>query len=89
MSESFVLSFAQNAVMVAVILAAPALVTSLIIGSVVSLFQAATQIQEITLTFIPKIIGVGIVLAILGSWMLQKFIAFTTDVFTSLPNIIR
>jgi len=89
MSESFVLSFAQSAVMIAVILAAPPLVTSLVIGSVVSLFQAATQIQETTLTFIPKIIGVGIVIAILGSWMVQKVLAFATDVFTSLPNIIR
>lgn len=89
MSESFVLSFAQNAVMVAVILAAPALVTSLIIGSVISLFQSATQIQEITLTFIPKIIGVGLVVAILGSWMVQKLIAFTANAFTSLPDIIH
>jgi len=89
MSESFVLSFAQNAVMVAVILAAPALVTSLIIGSVISLFQSATQIQETTLTFIPKIIGVGLVVAILGSWMIQKLIAFTVNIFTSLPDIIR
>jgi len=89
MSESFVLSFAQNAVMVAAILAAPALVTSLIIGSVISLFQSATQIQETTLTFIPKIVGVGLVVAILGSWMIQKLIAFTTNIFTSLPDIIR
>jgi flagellar biosynthetic protein FliQ len=89
MSESFVLSFAQNAVMVAVILAAPALVTSLIIGSVISLFQSATQIQETTLTFIPKIIGVGLVVAILGSWMIQQLIAFTVNIFTSLPDIIR
>jgi flagellar biosynthetic protein FliQ len=89
MSESFVLSFAQNAIMVAVILAAPALVTSLIIGSVISLFQSATQIQETTLTFIPKIIGVGLVVAILGSWMIQKLIAFTANIFTSLPDIIR
>jgi flagellar biosynthetic protein FliQ len=61
----------------------------LIIGSVISLFQSATQIQETTLTFIPKIIGVGLVVAILGSWMIQQLIAFTVNIFTSLPDIIR
>ena len=89
MSESFVLSFAQDAIVVAVYLAAPALITSLIIGSVVSLFQSATQIQESTLTFIPKIVGVGLVIALLGSWMLQKLLAFTANTFMNLPNLVH
>lgn len=89
MTESFVLNFAQNAVMVALILAAPVLVASLIIGSVVSLFQAATQINEVTLTFIPKILGIGLVLALFGSWMVQQMLSFTSNIFINLPNMLH
>ncbi len=89
MTESYVLSFAQNAVMVAAILAAPVLIVSLIVGSLISLFQAATQINEVTLTFIPKIIAIGLVLAILGSWMSQQIITFTANIFMNLPNMPR
>ena len=87
MTESFVLGFAQNAAILALILAGPILITSLLIGSLVSMFQAATQINEVTLTFIPKIIGVGLILAVLGSWMTQQLLAFTANIFMSLPNL--
>jgi flagellar biosynthetic protein FliQ len=87
MTESFILSFSQNVLIVTLILAAPILLTSLLVGSLVSLFQAATQINEVTLTFIPKIIGVGLVLAILGSWMGQHLITFTVNIFDSLASI--
>lgn len=89
MTESYVLSFAQSAVMVALTLAAPVLIVSLVIGSLVSLFQAATQINEVTLTFIPKMIAIGLVLALLGSWMGQQLLSFTTSVLTNLPNMPR
>jgi flagellar biosynthesis protein FliQ len=89
MTESYILSFAQNALMVTLALAAPILIVSLIIGVIVSLFQSATQINEVTLTFIPKIIGIGLVAILLGSWMAQKLIAFTTNLFISLPNLPR
>ena len=87
MTESFVLNFSQNVLIVTLILAAPILLTSLLVGSLVSLFQAATQINEVTLTFIPKIIGVGLVLAILGSWMGQHLITFTVNIFDNLASI--
>ena len=87
MTESFILSFSQNVLIVTLILAAPILLTSLLVGSLVSLFQAATQINEVTLTFIPKIIGVGLVLAILGSWMGQHLITFTVNIFDNLASI--
>lgn len=87
MTESYILNFAQNVLIVTLILAAPILLTSLVVGSLVSLFQAATQINEVTLTFIPKIIGVGLVLAILGSWMGQHLISFTVNIFDSLATI--
>lgn len=89
MTETFVLSFFQEAITVAVILVGPPLLASLIIGSLISLFQSATQIQEATLTFVPKIIVVGLVVAILGSWMLEKLLSYTSRVFTSLPELVR
>jgi len=87
MTESYVLGFAQNAVMTALIIAGPILLVSLIVGSLVSLFQAATQIHEATLTFIPKMIGIGIVLAIMGSWMGEKMLSFTISIFSNLATM--
>jgi flagellar biosynthetic protein FliQ len=88
-TESYVLSLAQNAVTVMLILAGPVLLVSLIIGSLISLVQAATQINEVTMTFVPKLIGIGLVLALLGSWMLQRLLVFTSNIFTSLPNFVK
>jgi len=89
MTEAYVLNFAQNAVITALIIGGPILLTSLVVGSVISLFQAATQIHEATLTFIPKIIGTGLVLALMGSWMVQKLLAFTSTVFSNLATMPR
>ncbi len=89
MNEGTILTLAQNAVMVTLILAGPVLLASLIVGSLVSLFQAATQINETTLTFIPKLVAVGVVLAILGSWMLQQILVFTANIFNNLPNLVK
>ena len=89
MTEAFVLGIAQNVLMVTLILAGPVLLASLIIGSLVSLFQAATQINEVTLTFVPKIIGVGLIVALLGSWMGQHLIAFTVNLFNNLASLPR
>jgi flagellar biosynthesis protein FliQ len=89
MTESYVLSLAQNAVTVMLILAGPVLLVSLIVGSLISLVQAATQINEVTMTFVPKLIGIGLVLALLGSWMLQRLLVFTSNIFTSLPNFVK
>jgi len=75
--------------MVALILAGPILLVSLIVGSLVSLVQAATQINESTLIFIPKLIGITLVLVLLGSWMLQQAMTFTHNLFTSLPNLVQ
>lgn len=89
MTESYILSLAQNAITVILILSGPVLIASLVIGILVSLVQAATQINEVTLTFVPKIIAIGLVLAFLGSWMLQTITTFTTTLFTSLPNLVH
>ena len=89
MTEFYVLSLAQNAVTVMLILAGPVLLVSLIIGSLITLVQAATQINEVTMTFIPKLIAIGLVLALLGSWMIQRLLVFTSNIFTSLPNFVK
>ena len=89
MTEAYLMGFAQNALMVVLVMAGPILLVSLLVGSLVSLFQAATQINEVTLTFIPKIVGVGLILIILGPWMIQHLITFTTNLFESLPNLPR
>lgn len=89
MTESYVLSFAQNAIMLTLIIAGPILIVSLVIGSVISMFQAATQINEASLSFVPKVIGLALVLLVLGSWMGQQILAFTTNVFTNLPYMPR
>lgn len=89
MTEAYVLGFAQDALAVTVILAAPILLGSLLIGCLVSLFQAATQINEVTLTFVPKIVVAAVVVALMGSWMGQKLLAFTTNIFVNLASIPR
>jgi len=87
MTESYVLSLAQDAVSITLLLAGPVLLVSLLIGSLVSLVQAATSINEATMTFVPKIIGIVAVLLLLGSWMLQQILVFTTNLFNSLPGL--
>ncbi|PKO15774.1 MAG: flagellar biosynthetic protein FliQ [Chloroflexi bacterium HGW-Chloroflexi-10] len=88
MTEAYVLTLAQNAITIMVILAGPALIVSLVIGSLISLVQAATQINEVTMTFVPKIIGIGLILILLGSWMMQQMLVFTSNLFNSLPALV-
>lgn len=89
MTETYVLSLGQNAIKIALLLGGPILLVSLIVGSLISLVQAATQINETTMTFIPKLVGVIAVLLLLGSWMLQQAMTFTHNLFTSLPNLVH
>jgi flagellar biosynthetic protein FliQ len=89
MTEAYVLTLAQKTVQITLILAGPVLLISLLVGSLVSLVQAATQINETTLTFIPKLIGVIAVILLLGAWMLQQMLTFTANLFNSLPSLIR
>lgn len=89
MTESYVLTLTQNALALILITAGPLLIASLAVGVLVSMFQAATQISEPTLTFVPKLIVTGLVLLLLGSWMAQQLIAFTVSMFGSLPTLVR
>ena len=85
MTDTTIIELALRTMLVALKLSAPILVTSLVIGFVVSLFQSMTQIQEFTLAFVPKLIGVGIALLLCGNWMLHTLISFTNDLFEGLP----
>jgi flagellar biosynthetic protein FliQ len=89
MTEAYVLTLGQNAIMITLLLAGPILLISLIIGSLVSLVQAATQINEVTMTFLPKMIAIILVLLLLGSWMLQQMMVFTATLFNSLPGLVN
>ncbi len=89
MTESYVLTLAQNALQLVLMLAGPALLVSLVVGSAISLVQAATSVNEATLTFVPKIVGVGLVIFFLGSWMAQQMLTFMSGLFNSLPDLVH
>jgi flagellar biosynthetic protein FliQ len=88
MTDTTIIELAMRTMMVALKLSAPILVTSLVIGFVISLFQSMTQIQEFTLSFVPKLIGVGIALLLCGNWMLHTLMTFTVDLFEGLPAML-
>lgn len=89
MTPEFVTSIGTQTIEVILVVSAPILVIGMIVGLAVSIFQAVTQIQEMTLTFVPKIIAVFIALLALSGWIMQKMIAFTTGIFVNIPNYIR
>jgi flagellar biosynthesis protein FliQ len=88
MTDSAILDIARQTMFVALQLSAPILVTSLVIGFAISLFQAMTQIQEFTLSFVPKVIGVGVALIVSGNWMLHTLMDFTVDLFERVPTLL-
>lgn len=88
MSDTAVIGLAMQAMIVAAKLCAPVLLTSLAIGFAISLFQSVTQIQEVTLTFVPKMLGVGLAVLLSGNWMLHELTAFTFDLFDKLPALL-
>ena len=89
MDESTLIELARRGMLVAIELAMPILTVTLLIGVIISIFQAATQIQETTLTFVPKIIAVVIAFAVMGPWMLSLIVHFTSGLFSSAPSLIR
>jgi flagellar biosynthetic protein FliQ len=88
MSGDLVIQLAQQALMIVLIVSAPMLGLGLIVGLMVSVFQATTSIQEQTLAFIPKIIAVFVAILIFGPWMLRIMVEFVTNIFTNLPFYI-
>ena len=88
MTDSDVLGIALETMVVALKLSAPILLPALLIGFVISMIQSMTQIQEFTLSFVPKLIGVGLSLLVCGNWMLHTLIAYTNDLFARLPGLL-
>jgi flagellar biosynthetic protein FliQ len=89
MTEDIVISLGRDAIWTTVLLASPLLISALVVGLIVSIIQAVTQINESTLTFIPKMLTIVVVLIILAPWMTQMITSYTTELFTSLPNYVR
>lgn len=89
MNEQIVFDVGQGAFRATLLLAGPPLTAALLVGLVVSIVQAVTQIQEVTLTFVPKIIAVFVAIAIFGPWMLQSMLGFTAYLFGLLPSLAR
>ena len=88
MTPDSVIHLGQEAMRIAVLLSAPILLTALGIGLIIGMLQAATQIQEMTLSFIPKLMGMVLALGIAGSWMLHLLIDFTERLIMSIPELI-
>jgi flagellar biosynthetic protein FliQ len=87
-TDTAVMHLALQVMLVCLKLSAPILLTALVIGFAISLFQSITQIQEFTLAFVPKVIGIGLVLLISGNWMLHTLIAFTQKLFEQIPSLL-
>ncbi|MEU2348242.1 flagellar biosynthesis protein FliQ [Modestobacter sp. NPDC049651] len=88
MTDTDVTELATQTMLVAAKVAAPILLTALLVGFMISLFQAATQIQEPTLSFVPKVIACGIAMLVTGNWALGELISFTHQLFDTLPRLL-
>ncbi len=89
MTPEFVIGFARHAMETTLMIALPMLGVGLGVGLIVSIFQAATQIQEQTLTFVPKIVAIFLALLLAFPWMLDKMVTFTHNILVEFPNWIR
>jgi flagellar biosynthetic protein FliQ len=88
MNQDTVVTLASQAMSLAFKVAGPLLLVGLVVGLVVSIFQAVTQIQEQSLTLIPKIAGVAVVVVLLGPWMLDQLVSYTTNLYTAIPTMV-
>lgn len=89
MTPEFIVGFARQSIELALMIALPMLGIGLMVGVFVSIIQAATQIQETTLSFIPKIVSIFLALLIFFPWIMDKMITFTRDIFLNIPTYIR
>ncbi len=86
MNDSVILSLGKEAIYISFLLSAPTMGLALVLGVVISLLQAVTQIQDMTLTFVPKLIGIGLVLLVSGGWMLTILLDFTNRILLNLAS---
>lgn len=87
MSPESVLNLGRHALEITLLLSAPLLLVALGVGLVISIFQAATQINEATLSFIPKLVGIFIALIVMGPWMISVMLDYMREIFTSIPGM--
>jgi len=88
MTPETVMTIAQRALEMTLLLAAPLLLVALLVGLLVGVFQAATQINEMTLSFIPKLLGIATALVVAGPWMLKELISYTQTLIASIPSLV-
>ena len=88
MNQDTVVNLATQAMGLALKVAGPLLITALVVGVIVSVFQAVTQIQEQSLSLVPKIAAVAVVIVVLGPWMLCQLISYTADLYNSIPTMV-
>jgi flagellar biosynthesis protein FliQ len=88
MTPETIITLGQRAMELAILLSAPLLLAALLVGVLISLFQAATQINEMTLSFVPKLVALVLVLLLAGSWMLEMLVDFTRNLMKDIPNLI-
>ena len=89
MSGDMAIQIGRDALTMVMLVSAPKLVIGLLVGVLVSVFQATTQIQEQSLAFIPKIIAVFVAILVFGPWMLSLIVDYTREIFMSLPTMVR
>lgn len=88
MTDNAVLEIAVKTILVTFKISAPILGVTLAVGLFISLIQAATQVQEVTLTFVPKLAAVALVIVLAGNWMLSEMVGFTHELFAMLPRLV-
>ncbi len=89
MENEYVIEITQQAMKITLMLAAPMLIGALVVGVLISIFQAVTQIQEQTLSFIPKILVIVAALVIFSPWMMETMTSYTRELFVSIPELVR
>ncbi len=89
MPTDMYISLAREMFVATLKLGGPLLAVALAVGVVVGILQAVTQVQEMTLTFVPKIVGIGLTVLICGSWMLRSLVSFTEELFNRIPQFVQ
>ncbi|GAA0746219.1 flagellar biosynthesis protein FliQ [Clostridium oceanicum] len=89
MSENMIMGIIKDAIYTGLLVSAPILVVAILVGLIISILQATTQVQEQTLTFVPKLVAVALVGLFTGNWMLHQIVAFTERIFAHISQIIQ
>lgn len=89
MTDAFVLQIVREALMLVLIISAPVLAGGMLVGLVISILQAATQIQEQSLTFVPKLVTVLLLLLLLAPWLVNVMVGFTNELFSKIPMVVK